>query len=116
MLGPSILLAPVLDQGAQSRTLYLPAGRWFEYRSGAIHEGPDTFAVGLTLASLPMYVREGAIIARTDPMAYTDEKPIDVLYLDVYPDEAPSAWALYEDEGDGFGHEKGVYSKITYSL
>lgn len=116
MLGPSLLLAPVLDQGAMTRDVYLPAGRWFEVHSGAIHEGPTTFPVTLTLAALPTFVREGAIVPRMQRVRFTDEAPIQTLYLDLYPGAQPSSFVLYEDDGISFAHEQGGYSQVTYSL
>jgi alpha-glucosidase len=116
LLGPSLLYAPVLDQGATSRTLYLPAGRWFEYRSGAIHEGPATITTTVTLGALPTFVREGAILPRMQPVHYTDEAPIQTLYLDLYPASAPSTFVLYEDDGVSFAHEQGSRSQVTYTL
>ena len=86
MLGSSILVAPVLVQGAASRSVYLPAGRWFELHSGAIHDGPATIEVSTTLAALPLFVREGAIIPTTDG-------------IDIYPSETPSTFTLVEDDG-----------------
>lgn len=83
MLGPSIIVAPLLAQGATSRTVYLPAGRWYELHSGAYHEGPTTITVNATLAALPLFVRAGAIVPATDG-------------IDVYPG-ASSTFTLFED-------------------
>ncbi|MFT3770715.1 MAG: glycoside hydrolase family 31 protein [Minicystis sp.] len=116
MLGPYLLFAPVLDQGTMTRTVYLPPGRWFEARSGAVHEGPETFAANLTLGAMPAYVREGAILPRFDAGAWTDEKPSKKLYLDLYPAAAESRFTLYEDDGASFAYEQGQSAKVTYSL
>lgn len=115
MLGPSLLVAPVLEEGAGTRTIYLPPGRWFEARSGAVHEGPSTFTAGLTLGALPTFVREGAIIPRFEAGAWIDEAPSKTLDLDVYPAEAASHFDLYEDDGISFAHEQGAWSRVTYA-
>ncbi|APR78667.1 Alpha-glucosidase [Minicystis rosea] len=116
MLGPYLLLSPVLEQGATTKTVYLPPGRWFEARSGAVHEGPGTFAVSLTQGALPTYVREGAIVPRVDPVAWVDEKPSQNLYLDVYPADTETQLTLYEDDGSSFAYAQGQSAKVTYSL
>jgi alpha-glucosidase len=85
MLGSSIMVAPVLVQGATSRAVYLPAGRWYELHAGAIHEGPATIQVSTTLAALPLFVRAGSIVPATDG-------------IDVYPGTAGS-FTLVEDDG-----------------
>ena len=41
------------------------------------------------------------------------EKAWDNLELRVYPG-ADGSFILYEDEGDGYNYEKGVYSTITF--
>jgi alpha-glucosidase len=117
MLGPSLLAAPILDPGVSSREVYFPAGRWFEWHSGAIVEGPARVTLAdQTLAAQPFWVREGAIVPRLDRRAYTDEKPVDRLYLDLYPATLPSSFTLYEDDGDTLAHEAGGSSRVTYSL
>lgn len=85
MLGPSILVAPVVEKGATSRQVYLPAGRWYDYASDAIYDGPTTIRLPVRLASMPMFVREGAIIPTADG-------------VDVYP--GTGRFTLYEDDGE----------------
>ena len=46
-------------------------------------------------------------------MQYVGEKPWDNLELRVYPG-ADGSFVLYEDEGDNYNYEKGVYSTITF--
>ncbi len=116
MIGPWLMAAPVLGEGATSRPVYLPAGRWFELRSGAIYEGPATIEVGLTLGALPMFVREGGIVARGPRGQWSDQLPLDPLFLDLYPAEVASTFSLYEDAGDGFAYEGGAFARTTYQL
>ncbi len=116
MLGPSLLVAPVLDEGAKQRSIYLPAGRWFELESGAIREGPTTFTADLTRAALPIYVREGAILPTAPPMQYSDEKPLSPLTLELYPGPRPSSLTLYEDDGDTRAHEQGAWTRVSHAI
>ncbi len=115
MLGPSLLFAPVLEEGAAQRTVYLPEGRWFEATSGAIFEGPGSFTVDVVLAALPMFVREGALLPRRDLVQSTDEKPIQTLMLDVYPALAASSFPLYEDDGHSFSFQGGEHAITTFA-
>lgn len=116
MLGPYLLVAPILDQGATRRPVYLPPGRWFEERTGAVHEGPQTVASDASLGTLPTYVREGAVVPRLDPVAWSDEKPSATLFLDLYPGRAATRSLLYEDDGISFGYEQGRSVEVAYSL
>ena len=45
MLGPYLLVAPAVTQGATSRSVYLPAGRWFEWGTDRVFDGPTTIEV-----------------------------------------------------------------------
>ncbi|MGN6325393.1 glycoside hydrolase family 31 protein [Pseudolysinimonas sp.] len=59
LLGPDLLVAPVLEPGARSRRVYLPAGaRWTDLRGGAAHE-PGWSTVAAPLESIPVFVRDG---------------------------------------------------------
>jgi alpha-glucosidase len=116
MLGPFLLEAPVISEGASTRTVYLPPGRWFEYSSGAAFEGGQSIETKLTLAASPTYVREGAIVPRAPLSIWTGEKPKANLLLDLYPAEQASSFTLYEDDGQSLAHEQGASSEIVYGL
>ena len=116
MLGPWLLYAPVLTEDAETLDIYLPEGRWLEYHSGALYEGPSTIATGLQLQALPVYLREGAIVPKAQLMMYSDQQPVDPLTLELFPGPAPSSFTLYEDDGESLNHQQGSYSAVTYTL
>jgi alpha-glucosidase (family GH31 glycosyl hydrolase) len=61
MLGPDVIVAPVLSKGATARDLYLPAGKWRDAKSAAVLEGGRTLkAHPAPLDVLPLFVREGS--------------------------------------------------------
>ncbi|PKN58043.1 MAG: hypothetical protein CVU56_07825 [Deltaproteobacteria bacterium HGW-Deltaproteobacteria-14] len=103
MLGPDLLVAPVVTEGATTRQVYLPAGRWFELASGAAYDGPTTITASLRLQALPIYVRAGAILPTQQPAQTADAPPPGRLTLDVYPTSGATRGGLYEDAGDGAG-------------
>jgi alpha-D-xyloside xylohydrolase len=60
LLGPDLLVAPVLHQGATSRPVYLPSGtRWREAWSDEPRAGGQTLEVEAPLERIPLFVREG---------------------------------------------------------
>jgi len=67
--GPSLYVAPVLDEGARERRAVLPRGRWIESWSGAVVEGGREVAAPAPLHAIPVWVREGALIV-TYPAAH----------------------------------------------
>ncbi len=116
LLGPWLLQAPVITEGATKRSVYLPPGRWFERASGAVFEGGKDIEAEVTLAALPTYVREGAILPHGPLVMWSDQKALGPLHLDLYPAEQASTFTLYEDDGQSFAHEQGVSSEVVYTL
>lgn len=61
MLGPDVVVAPVLARGAVARDLYLPKGRWVDYQTKKPVEGGRWLkAWPAPLDTLPVFVRQGA--------------------------------------------------------
>lgn len=116
MIGPHLMVAPILEQGASTRSVYFPAGRWFELRSNAVYEGPATVPIGTKLGALPMFAREGAIVAKGPPLQHVDEAPLSPLRLDLYPGPSPTSFTLYEDDGSSFDHLDGAAASTRYTL
>ncbi len=56
-----ILVAPVVTEGATSRSVHLPAGTWYPLAGGAAIGG-GIITADAPLTELPMYVPEGALI------------------------------------------------------
>ncbi|MBR4234876.1 MAG: glycoside hydrolase family 31 protein [Clostridia bacterium] len=57
MFGPDYLVAPVLEPGARSRSVYLPAGRWQDIRTRQIYEGRQTIKAPAPIESIPVFVK-----------------------------------------------------------
>ncbi|MGW6143270.1 glycoside hydrolase family 31 protein [Streptomyces sp. NPDC055140] len=62
LLGDSLLVAPVLEPGADRRAVRLPRGRWYDTESGQAHEGPGEVLVDAPLSRVPVFARAGAVI------------------------------------------------------
>jgi alpha-D-xyloside xylohydrolase len=117
MFGPSILVAPVYQNGARTRNVYLPSTfGWYELYSGTYVQGGVLVQTQAPLERIPLYIREGSIIPYGPELQYTDEKPADPITLYVYTGK-DAAFSLYEDGGNDYGYEKGAWSVIpmTYN-
>ena len=58
MLGDDILVAPVLEEGARSRDIYLPKGQWRDASTDQIYQGPMWLTdYKVDLFSLPYFAR-----------------------------------------------------------
>ena len=133
MFGRSILATPVLvpqyteekiirgDVGevdwteAKKVEKYLPKGAsWYEFWTGKRYAGGQNVTFETQLNRVPMFVRAGSIVPMGPVMQYVEEKAWDNLELHVYPG-ADTSFTLYEDEGDNYNYERGVYSTIPIS-
>jgi alpha-D-xyloside xylohydrolase len=84
LFGDDFLVAPVCAD-TEDVLVYLPEGRWVDYWSKVTHAGPGWFTVHAPLDTLPLFVREGAMIPMGPPTQFVEEKSLDPLTLDVYP-------------------------------
>lgn len=62
LLGDALLVAPVLEEGARSRRVRLPFGRWYETVTGEMHEGPGEVTLAAPLSRIPVLARAGAAV------------------------------------------------------
>jgi alpha-D-xyloside xylohydrolase len=101
---------------SQSKTVtkYLPQGTdWYDFWTNQRMKGGQSVTIQTTLDQVPMFVRAGSILPLGPEMQWVGEKSWDNLELRVYPG-ADGSFVLYEDEGDNYNYEKGVFSTITF--
>lgn len=70
MLGRSMLAAPLFGtdyQTAESRDVYLPAGRWIDYESGTVYDGPVTLEdFPMPRARIPVFIGgKGVVVGKS---------------------------------------------------
>jgi alpha-D-xyloside xylohydrolase len=111
MYGPAILVNPVTEPGAASRSLYLPKAKWYDFWTGHVLEGGLVTQASAPLAQIPLYVRAGSILPMGPDVEYAAEKPANPIELRVYTG-SDGSFTLYEDENDNYDYEKGVYATI----
>ena len=59
LLGPDVLVAPVVDQGARTKDVWFPPGCWRAADTGEEVRGPQTKRVAAPLERLPWFTRCG---------------------------------------------------------
>ncbi|MBV8360864.1 MAG: DUF5110 domain-containing protein [Deltaproteobacteria bacterium] len=115
LFGPEILVAPILDEGAVERSVYLPQGNWIDYWSEEIHAGPKHITTRAELSKLPLFVRQGAIIPMGPDLQYSSQHPLDPLTLEIYRG-ADNSLTLYEDDGESNAYQNGDYAETRFDL
>jgi alpha-D-xyloside xylohydrolase len=95
-------------------TKYLPKGTtWYDFWTNKTYQGGKNVTLETSLNRVPMFVRAGSILPLGPVMQYVGEKAWDNLEIRVYPG-ANGTFTLYEDEGDSYHYEKGIYSTISF--
>ena len=111
LFGRDILVAPVVEKGATSRSLYLPRGVWYDFWTNEKHDGGREILRSVGLSTMPLYVRAGAVIPVGPLKQYTGEAAYEPMTLIVYPGTDGHCF-LYEDDGESFNFRNGEFMRI----
>jgi len=112
LFGPDFLVAPVTEYRARTWPVYLPAGTgWYDFYTGKFYQGGQKLTADAPLASIPLFVRAGAIVPTGPSEQYAAEKPNGPITLLVYPG-ANGRFDLYNDDGTSYGYARGEFTRI----
>ena len=114
LLGPSLMPCPVYEYKARSRSVYLPAGGWYDFYNGTYYPGGGRITAEAPFERMPLFVKAGSIIPFGPSIEYTDQKPADEILLVIFAG-ADASFTLYEDDGVSYAYEKGRYSTIDFA-
>ena len=112
MYGPALLVSPVTEAAATTHHMYLPAGKWFDFWSGAAAAGEREIDSPSPLERIPLYARAGSILPMGPEKEWSIQKPENPIELRIYPG-ANGDFILYEDENDNYDYEKAAYATIA---
>ena len=115
MFGRDILVAPVVQSKTTTRIVYLPKDdNWTDIWTGEQHDGGTKVTRDVSLALMPLYVRQGTIMPWGPNTQYSSQRNWDNLEIRIYPG-ADGTFTLYEDERDNYNYEQGKFSEIPFS-
>jgi alpha-D-xyloside xylohydrolase len=114
MFGKTIMVSPVIEPGVTDQEVYLPkSALWYDFWTGKRYEGGQAIITPVSSDKIPLFVKAGSILPWGKTIQYSGEKPADTLEIRIYTG-VNGAFTLYEDEGDGYDYEKGMYSEIPF--
>jgi len=112
MFGDYLLVSPVVEQGQAVKHLVLPRGRWIGWFDGKGYDGGSDITLAVDAknwSDIPLFVREGAIIPQQPVMDYVGQRPVTSLDVEVFPGASETRFDVYDDDGETYGYEKGLY-------
>lgn len=117
LCGDNILVAPVLEQGAKCRMVYLPEGdNWIDYWTKEEFNGGQYIIKNTPLDICPIYVKAGTVIPVGEDQNYVNEKESSRLMVEIYLSSCQTnkEYIHYTDDGESFKYIDGEYN--TYSI
>jgi alpha-glucosidase len=107
LLGPGVMVCPVVRPGVNFRQVYLPEGLWYDYWTAEKHVGGCHITAKAPLERLPLFIKAGTIL----PVDEADNR----LALHCYPG-AEGCCRLYFDDGYSNDYKKGCFSEIEVTM
>ncbi|MCA9959867.1 MAG: DUF5110 domain-containing protein, partial [Anaerolineales bacterium] len=121
LLGDALLLRTVTEAGVTAVPVYLPAGQWVDFYSGAWIDSSGTWlddvpVVENDLFRLPLFLHAGAILPRMAVDEQTmnlaglrrDGSTRDELLVQIVPASAATTFTLYQDDGRSIAYQSGA--------
>ena len=115
--GDGMLVAPVTEKGAASKSFRLPSSVWFDLWSDERHQGGEELVVPVTLDDIPVFVRAGAFVPMIGDIMTTSDYSSDRLTLHYYHDDSviQSNGQMYEDDGKlADAYERGNFELLKF--
>lgn len=128
MVGSQMLVAPVTQQGAKARMVYLPEGVWVDYWTQERIVGKCFILKEAPLDICPIYIKAGSILPAYENLQSIEPEKIKALTLEYYPDttkkttifrrkqqsQEESRYIHYQDNGVDFAYQNDEYNLYEF--
>jgi len=110
MFGDSVLVAPMFA-GEDRRTVYLPAGDWYDFWTHAKISGGNSLEVTNGVSQIPLFVKGGTLLPLAEPVEFI--KPDTCFEITVNRvGGQPAEFTLYEDDGLTMAYSRSEQNQI----
>ena len=117
LFGEQLLVAPVVEQGADIKRIYFPEGEWIDFNDKrTVYQGKQWISYEVTLEQIPVFVKKGSIIPQMPVMQYINEYPSYPLILEVFQASGnrTASFDVYEDKGETNDYKNDLYLKRKF--
>ena len=111
--GPGILVCPS-ESNKEFTRVFMPDEPHYDLYTDKLYSAGE-HVVESPVARLPVFVKAGSIVPMQSLVQNTAEKPSDTLLVHVYVGGQGGSYTYYEDDGESFDNEKGVYYRRAIS-
>ncbi|MCF2736168.1 DUF5110 domain-containing protein [Bacteroides caecigallinarum] len=113
MFGRSLLVTPVLEPEINQMCVYLPEteGGWYDFRDNSYASNNGWYETGGSIENIPAFVRAGSIIPLSTELTTTSSLSGADFEIRIFND-ADGEFCLYEDNGNNYDYESGLFSEI----
>ena len=113
MFGRSLLVAPVLEPAMSKMSVYLPEteGGWYDFRDNSYASNNGWYETGVSIENIPAFVSAGSIIPLSPELTTTSLLSGTELEIRIF-NGADGEFSLYEDDGNNYDYESGLFSEI----
>lgn len=117
MFGPAVLVANVVEKGAKTRKIYLPAGAtWYDMNDNLrAYAGGQTIEVPVDLGSIPMFLRGSAVFVTSEDVKHIESDTLRHLDL-LIAAETDTSFVLYDDDGHTEQYKQGNFSRTAITV
>lgn len=107
MFGQDLLFSPIVAQGIENQSVYLPRGDWFNFDNGENFVGVKKHTLKVDLQSILIFAKAGATIPMYPIVQHIGEaRKVELLHLKVFFTKTNYESKHYEDEGEGYGTKR----------
>jgi alpha-D-xyloside xylohydrolase len=110
MFGDSVLVAPVFA-GQTNRTVYLPAGDWYDFWTHAKITGGKAIEATNGVGQIPLFVKGGTLLPLAEPVEFLKACTCFDITVNIVGEKAAD-FTLYEDDGSTTAYAKGEQNQI----
>ena len=111
MFGDSVLVAPMFA-GEDRRSVYLPAGDWYDFWTRAKISGGTVIQATNGVAQIPLFVKDGTLLPLAEPEEYTKPDTCFEVTVNVVGSQ-PADFTLYEDDGMTTAYARAEQNQVV---
>lgn len=116
MFGESLLVAPIFEDGKNSRQVYLPNGDWIDYQSGKIYQGEKWHEITAGEIPVILLVKNRSVLPMVKPAQHTGEIDWNNIELKVFSTDKANVSGKFALPNEELKSLELNFAKDNYAL